>query len=81
MATVHYAHRPFPPDNRIYWPILIPKIGPAYTALAKYSQLLSDTVNPKLLLGPLQLNEAILSSRIEGTQAFLTDVMEFESGH
>ena len=81
MAPVHYQHRPFPPDSRINWSALIPKIGPAHTALGRYNQSLLDTVNPKFLLGPLQLNEAVQSSRIEGTQASLTDVMKFESGY
>ncbi|MCY4674260.1 MAG: Fic family protein [Bacteroidetes bacterium] len=81
MAPVHYQHRPFPPDSRINWSALISKIGPAHTALGRYNQSLLDTVNPKFLLGPLQLNEAVQSSRIEGTQASLTDVMKFEGGY
>ena len=59
----------------------MPKMGPAYTALGKYDQSLSDTANPRLLLGPLSLNEAVQSSRIEGIQTSLMDVMKFEGGH
>jgi len=37
-------------------------------------------VNPELLLSPLTTNEAVLSSRIEGTQATFEDVAKEEAG-
>jgi Fic family protein len=37
-------------------------------------------MNPHLLLSPLTTQEAVLSSRIEGTQATLGDVLKFEAG-
>jgi len=37
------------------------------------------TPNPGLLLSPLLTQEAVLSSRIEGTQASLEDVLRFEA--
>jgi Fic family protein len=37
-------------------------------------------VNPALLLSPLTTQEAVLSSRIEGTLATLGDVLKFEAG-
>lgn len=36
--------------------------------------------NPEVLLSPLTTQEAVLSSRIEGTQATLGDVLKFEAG-
>ena len=36
--------------------------------------------NPAVLLSPLTTQEAVLSSRIEGTQATLGDVLKFEAG-
>lgn len=36
--------------------------------------------NPNLLIAPLQRREALLSSRIEGTQASLADVYRYEAG-
>lgn len=36
--------------------------------------------NPAVLLSPLTTQEAVLSSRIEGTQATLGDVLRFEAG-
>ena len=37
-------------------------------------------VNPEILLSPLTTNEAVLSSKIEGTQATLDEVLKFEAG-
>lgn len=35
--------------------------------------------NAAILLSPLTIQEAVLSSRIEGTQATMTEVLEFEA--
>jgi hypothetical protein len=59
---------------------LIRLVGDANDALARFDGLLYGTVNAELLLSPLTTNEAVLSSRIEGTQATLNDVLEFEAG-
>lgn len=42
--------------------------------------MLEVVPNPELLLVPLRLREAVLSSRIEGTQASVIDVLEIEAG-
>lgn len=47
---------------------LLPKIGPANAALARYDGLLQSVVNPAVMLSPLTQREAVLSSKIEGTQ-------------
>lgn len=59
---------------------LLPKIGPANAALARYDGLLQSVVNPSVLLSPLTQREAVLSSKIEGTQATVDEVLEFEAG-
>jgi hypothetical protein len=46
-------------------------IGQANAALARYDGILLGMVNPQVLLSPLTTREAVLSSRIEGTQASL----------
>lgn len=56
-----------------------PGIGLANRALAKSDGLLQGIVNPDILLCPLITQEAVLSSRIEGTQATLEDVLQFEA--
>lgn len=59
---------------------LIGKIGPANAALARYDGLLQSVINPGVLLSPLTNREAVLSSKIEGTQATVDEVLEFEAG-
>ena len=79
MAPVHYHAGQFPPE-RLDWQTLIPLIGPAAGAVARYDGMLSAIPNPDVLLAPLTTREAVLSSRIEGTQATMGEVLEFEAG-
>jgi len=80
MAPVHYHAGHFPPDERLDWPALIPFIGPAAAAVARYDGTLAAIPNPRILLAPLMTREAVLSSRIEGTQATMGEVLGFEAG-
>ena len=80
MPPVHYHEGRFPPDDRIDWPRLIPLVGPAAAALARYDGVLAAIPNPGVLLAPLTTREAVLSSRIEGTQATMGEVLRFEAG-
>ncbi len=55
-------------------------IGPANAALARYDGLLQSVINPSVMLSPLTNQEAVLSSKIEGTQATVDEVLEYEAG-
>jgi len=79
MAAIHYHAGQFPPAN-LDWQVLIPLIGPAAGAVARYDGMLSAIPNPGVLRSPLTTREAVLSSRIEGTQATMGEVLEFEAG-
>ena len=59
---------------------LIRKVGPANAALARYDGLLQSVINPGVMLSPLTNREAVLSSKIEGTQATVDEVLEYEAG-
>lgn len=59
---------------------LIRKVGPANAALARYDGLLQSVINPSVMLSPLTNREAVLSSKIEGTQATVDEVLEYEAG-
>jgi Fic family protein len=59
---------------------LIRKVGTANAAIARYDGLLQSVVNPAVMLSPLTNREAVLSSRIEGTQATVDEVLEYEAG-
>ncbi len=78
MSPVAYHLGQFPPSD-LDWPRLIPLIGPANAAIARYEGVLHAIPNANVLLSPLTAQEAVLSSRIEGTQATLGEVLEFEA--
>jgi Fic family protein len=68
------------PLESIGWERLIPLLGRANRSLAYYDGVLKGLPNPELLLSPLTTQEAVLSSKIEGTQASLSDVLKYEAG-
>jgi len=80
MTAVHYQEGSFPPEDRIDWRALVPLIGRATAAVARYDGALATIPNPNILLSPMTRQEAVLSSRIEGIKATLSDVLEFETG-
>lgn len=59
---------------------LILALSRADAALGELSGLGRQLPNPHLLIDPLVRREAVLSSRIEGTQASLTDIFLSEAG-
>ncbi|MFC1921408.1 Fic family protein [Chloroflexota bacterium] len=68
------------PVTSIDWESLIALIGKANRELARYDGILSVMPNPGVLLTPLTTQEAVLSSKIEGTQATFGEVLRFEAG-
>jgi len=76
------APLPFEPESlppKLDWVALVPGIGRANAALARYDGLIQGLTHEDLLLAPLRTREAVLSSRIEGTQATLVEVLEEEA--
>ncbi|MCC5877963.1 MAG: Fic family protein [Candidatus Sumerlaeia bacterium] len=59
---------------------LLPLVGQANAALARYDGLLRGIPNPEVMLSPLTTQEAVLSSKIEGIQATVDEVLEQEAG-
>ena len=57
----------------------MPNIIKANTALASFNGILETIRNPLIFLSPLMTQEAVLSSRIEGTRASFEDVLEYEA--
>jgi Fic family protein len=66
------------PIEKLDWKPFIKFIGPANAALARYDGMLQAVINPRVLLSPLTTQEAVLSSKIEGTQATLEEVLAFD---
>lgn len=70
------THLPFEID----WKPLVPLMGQARGAIARYDGRLEGILNPAVLLSPITEREAVLSSKIEGTQATLIEVLQHEAG-
>ncbi len=67
------------PIEPIEWGEIIDLMGKANRYIARYDGLLQSVINPDILLSPFRTQEAVLSSKIEGTQATLEEVLEFEA--
>ncbi len=68
------------PIKSIDWDSLIPLLGQANRGLSDYNGMLRHLPNAQMLLAPLTVQEAVLSSRIEGTLATMSEVLRFEAG-
>jgi len=68
------------PPTKLDYGRLVGHVGRANAAIARYDGMLQGLVNPAILLSPLTTQEAVLSSKIEGTVATLDEVLEHEAG-
>ena len=73
-----FLPNPLPPEIDLGWP-LVTALSAADRALAELAGVGGTLPNPHLLIGPFVRREAVLSSRIEGTQASLSDLFFFEA--
>lgn len=75
---------PYIPDalplQNLDYQMLFGLVGNANAELARYDGLLQGIPNPTVMLSPLTTQEAVLSSKIEGTQATVDEVLEQEAG-
>jgi Fic family protein len=69
---------PLPPQLALSWD-LVNQLSEADRALSELAGTARTLPNPHLLIGPFIRREAVLSSRIEGTQASLSDLLFFEA--
>ena len=74
-----YNPQPFPPLDLALGPI-VALVGRANACLSRYDGLLESLINPEVLLSPLLMKEAELSSRIEGTIATANEVYKKQAG-
>lgn len=74
-----YNPQPFPPSD-LTLESVIALVGRANACLSRYDGLLESLVNPGVLLSPLLMKEAELSSRIEGTIATANEVYQQQAG-
>lgn len=76
MVDYHYGK--FPPQ-KLDLSRLIAPLTEAQDALSRYDQMLLALPNSELLLAPLRRNEAVISSRMEGTISTVDEVMIYEA--
>ena len=75
---VDYHYGAFPPGE-LHLPSLIGPLSRAQDAISRYDQMLLSLPNSELLLAPLRQNEAVVSSRMEGTISTVDEVMIYEA--
>ncbi|MBU0595670.1 Fic family protein, partial [Candidatus Bipolaricaulota bacterium] len=73
-----FVPNPLPPEL-LWTPSIVSLLSRADRALGELSGIGRALPNPHLLILPFARREAVLSSRIEGTQASLSDLYAFEA--
>lgn len=76
--AVQYHYGKFPPTQLDYNKLLKNIIN-ATDAIARYDQMLKNLHNNEILLAPLRSQEAVISSRIEGTISTIDEIMQYEA--
>lgn len=76
--AVDYHYDQFPPKKLDYAKLAVP-LASASAALARYDQMLKGMHNSEILLAPLRSQEAVVSSRMEGTVSTLDEVLRYEA--
>lgn len=76
--SVQYHYEQFPPKNLNYGTI-VNSLLKATDALARYDQMLKNMHNSEILLAPLRNQEAVISSRMEGTISTMDEILKFEA--
>jgi Fic family protein len=74
-----FVPNPLPPELK-WTPALVAHVSRADRTLAELSAAARSLPNPHLLIRPFIHQEAVLSSRIEGTRASLPDLYAYEAG-
>lgn len=76
--AVLYHYDKFPPSEIDYTRI-ISSLLKATDSLARYDQMLKNMHNSEILLAPLRNQEAVISSRMEGTISTMDEILRFEA--
>ena len=76
--AVHYHLGMFPPASLDFTSFVEPLLR-ATDALARYDQMLKGLHNSEILLAPLRNQEAVISSRMEGTISTMDEILRYEA--
>lgn len=77
-GAVRYHYGSFPPKALDYARLAHPLVR-ASAALARYDQMLKNMHNSEILLAPLRNQEAVISSRMEGTVSTMDEILRYEA--
>lgn len=75
-----FVPNPLPPDVPLHDMALLRALSDADRAIGELAGLGRTMPNPQLLIQPFIRREAVLSSKIEGTQTGIADLYAFEAG-
>ena len=76
--AVQYHYGGFPPQKLDYYGFIDSLIN-ATSAIARYDQMLKSLHNSEILLAPLRNQEAVISSRMEGTISTMDEILKYEA--
>lgn len=78
--AVNYHYDKFPPE-RIDYEKFIGQLIKATDAIARYDQMLKSLHNNEIMLAPLRNQEAVISSRMEGTVSTMDEILQYEADY
>lgn len=78
--AVDYHYGKFPP-SQIDYARLLGQLVKATDAIARYDQMLKSMHNSEILLAPLRNQEAVISSRMEGTVSTMDEILKYEADY
>lgn len=76
--AVNYHYGKFPP-RELRYELLLDPVFDTGNAISRYDQLLAAMHNSEVLLAPLRNQEAVVTSRMEGTISTLDEVLRIEA--
>jgi Fic family protein len=76
--AIAYHSGKFPPASLNYASLVEPLLK-ATDALARYDQMLKGMHNSEILLAPLRNQEAVISSRMEGTISTMDEILQYQA--
>lgn len=79
-SAVNYHYGQFPP-NQLEYARFVDQLIKATDAIARYDQMLKNMHNSEILLAPLRNQEAVISSRMEGTVSTMDEILKYEADH
>ncbi|MGB5883199.1 MAG: Fic/DOC family N-terminal domain-containing protein, partial [Desulfobulbales bacterium] len=78
--AINYHYDKFPPRSLDLSRLVGPLVK-ATDALARYDQMIKKMHNSAIFLAPLRSQEAVISSRMEGTVSTMDEILKYEADH